>query len=68
MLRESEAYGWVNLLADFGGQLGLWCGISFLTCFEFIFLFVETAWMSGRHNYAIWKRKQEEKRKAKERW
>ena len=26
----------VNLLADIGGQLGLWIGISVLTCCEFL--------------------------------
>jgi len=36
----------VNLLADFGGQMGLWCGVSFLTCCEFIFLGFETLVMT----------------------
>ncbi|KHJ97601.1 hypothetical protein OESDEN_02422, partial [Oesophagostomum dentatum] len=54
MLTESEAYGFVNLLADFGGQLGLWCGISFLTCCEFVFLFLETTYMSAQHNWALY--------------
>ena len=26
----------LNLLADIGGQLGLWIGISVLTCCEFL--------------------------------
>nr|AAC47264.1 MEC-4 [Caenorhabditis briggsae] len=63
MLTESEAYGFVNLLADFGGQLGLWCGISFLTCCEFVFLFLETAYMSAEHNYSLYKKKKAEKAK-----
>uniref|UniRef100_A0A7I4KHJ7 BMA-MEC-4 n=1 Tax=Brugia malayi TaxID=6279 RepID=A0A7I4KHJ7_BRUMA len=62
MLTESEAYGFVNLLADFGGQLGLWCGISFLTCCEFIFLLCETAYMSAQYNYILWKKKKEKAR------
>ncbi|GMR46393.1 hypothetical protein PMAYCL1PPCAC_16588, partial [Pristionchus mayeri] len=28
LLQESEAYGIVNLIADFGGHLGLWMGFS----------------------------------------
>ncbi|KAK6765985.1 hypothetical protein RB195_025725 [Necator americanus] len=70
MLTESEAYGvsgerFVNLLADFGGQLGLWCGVSFLTCCEFVFLFLETTYMSAQHNWALYKKKKEEKEKKK---
>ena len=41
-LSESQAYGFVNLLADFGGQMGLWVGMSFLTCCEILFLAFET--------------------------
>ncbi|VDO93537.1 unnamed protein product [Heligmosomoides polygyrus] len=33
-LLESEAYGLPNLLADFGGQLGLWMGVSVITIME----------------------------------
>lgn len=28
LLQESEAYGLVNLIADFGGHLGLWLGMK----------------------------------------
>ncbi|PIO59828.1 hypothetical protein TELCIR_18697 [Teladorsagia circumcincta] len=65
MLTESEAYGFVNLLADFGGQLGLWCGISFLTCCEFVFLFLEMTYMSAEYNWALYKKKRAEKEKMK---
>ncbi|PAV60388.1 hypothetical protein WR25_23574 [Diploscapter pachys] len=65
MLTESEAYGFVNLLADFGGQLGLWCGISFITCWEFFFFFVETSWMSGQHYYKLYKKKKLEQEKKR---
>uniref|UniRef100_A0A914W406 Uncharacterized protein n=1 Tax=Plectus sambesii TaxID=2011161 RepID=A0A914W406_9BILA len=42
-LTETEAYGMVNLIADFGGQLGLWMGISVITCMEFAVLIFDLA-------------------------
>ncbi|XP_068684972.1 amiloride-sensitive sodium channel subunit alpha-like [Montipora foliosa] len=35
-VEEKLSYKEVNLLADIGGQLGLWIGISVLTCCEFL--------------------------------
>ncbi|KAI6188725.1 hypothetical protein M3Y98_00384900 [Aphelenchoides besseyi] len=55
LLTESEAYGLVNLLADFGGQLGLWCGISFLTCCEFVFLILEMIYISIQHRILVYR-------------
>uniref|UniRef100_A0A0N4ZIN7 Acid-sensing ion channel 5 n=1 Tax=Parastrongyloides trichosuri TaxID=131310 RepID=A0A0N4ZIN7_PARTI len=57
MLTESEAYGFVNLLADFGGQLGLWCGVSFLTCFEILDFLFHTICLFTRHNFERIKKK-----------
>ncbi|KAI6239127.1 hypothetical protein M3Y99_00616000 [Aphelenchoides fujianensis] len=61
LLSESEAYGLVNLLADFGGQLGLWCGISFLTCCELVFLILEMAYISVEHRLLLYRQKHPEK-------
>uniref|UniRef100_A0A915EDK5 Amiloride-sensitive sodium channel n=1 Tax=Ditylenchus dipsaci TaxID=166011 RepID=A0A915EDK5_9BILA len=48
---ESEAYGLVKMMADFGGQLGLWSGVSFMTCVEFLFFFFELIIMVFKHHY-----------------
>uniref|UniRef100_A0A1I7XUZ3 Amiloride-sensitive sodium channel n=1 Tax=Heterorhabditis bacteriophora TaxID=37862 RepID=A0A1I7XUZ3_HETBA len=55
MLTESEAYGVVKMLADFGGQLGLWCGVSFMTCCEFVCLVCELLYMIIMHHYKKYK-------------
>uniref|UniRef100_A0AC35U7H9 Degenerin mec-10 n=1 Tax=Rhabditophanes sp. KR3021 TaxID=114890 RepID=A0AC35U7H9_9BILA len=57
---ESVAYGLVKMLADFGGQLGLWSGVSFLTCCEFVFLFFEVIFMMFNHYHAKKKAKRME--------
>uniref|UniRef100_A0A7E4ZXS8 Amiloride-sensitive sodium channel n=1 Tax=Panagrellus redivivus TaxID=6233 RepID=A0A7E4ZXS8_PANRE len=56
---ESEAYGIVKMLADFGGQLGLWSGVSFITMCEFTFLALEIIYMVFNHHYNIYKRKKQ---------
>uniref|UniRef100_A0A5S6QZI3 Degenerin mec-10 n=1 Tax=Trichuris muris TaxID=70415 RepID=A0A5S6QZI3_TRIMR len=38
VLKEMQAYQWVNLMADFGGQLGLWMGVSMITIMEVLVL------------------------------
>ncbi|CAB4037868.1 degenerin deg-1-like, partial [Paramuricea clavata] len=38
-IEESFVYDEINLLADVGGQLGLWIGVSVITVFELIELF-----------------------------
>ncbi|KAI1729851.1 amiloride-sensitive sodium channel domain-containing protein [Ditylenchus destructor] len=48
---ESEAYGLVKMMADFGGQLGLWSGVSFMTCVEYLFFFVELLFIIFNHHY-----------------
>ncbi|VDN02451.1 unnamed protein product [Thelazia callipaeda] len=41
LLKETEAYGLVNLLADVGGHLGLWMGFSVITIIECAVLFID---------------------------
>ncbi|GMS93465.1 hypothetical protein PENTCL1PPCAC_15640, partial [Pristionchus entomophagus] len=41
LLQESEAYGFVNLIADFGGHLGLWMGFSVITVVEVLALIID---------------------------
>ncbi|KAI6215879.1 Degenerin mec-10 [Aphelenchoides besseyi] len=45
VLSETEAYGLVKMMADLGGQLGLWSGVSVMTCIEFVFLILEIMFM-----------------------
>lgn len=64
MFKESEAYGVVKMLADFGGQLGLWSGISVITICEFICLFCEIVYMIFNHHYMLYERKKYEEEQA----
>ncbi|KAK6751236.1 hypothetical protein RB195_002922 [Necator americanus] len=59
-LTESEAYGVVKMLADFGGQLGLWSGVSFMTCCEFVCLGCEILYMIIMHHWKKYKLKKHE--------
>ncbi|KAL6737004.1 hypothetical protein Aduo_010684 [Ancylostoma duodenale] len=59
-LTESEAYGVVKMLADFGGQLGLWSGVSFMTCCEFVCLGCELLYMVIMHHWKKYKVKKHE--------
>uniref|UniRef100_A0A1I7X698 Degenerin del-1 n=1 Tax=Heterorhabditis bacteriophora TaxID=37862 RepID=A0A1I7X698_HETBA len=54
LLQESEAYGLVNLIADFGGHLGLWLGFSVITVMEVAVLLVDVLSI-------LFKRKEKEK-------
>ncbi|GMT35798.1 hypothetical protein PFISCL1PPCAC_27095 [Pristionchus fissidentatus] len=57
VLSESEAYGIIKMMADLGGQLGLWSGISVITCCEFVCLFFELMYMVLMHHYTAYKRR-----------
>ncbi|PAV73177.1 hypothetical protein WR25_14292 [Diploscapter pachys] len=58
VLTESEAYGLVKMMADFGGQLGLWSGVSVMTICEFICLAFELLYMIFHHHYIRHKARQ----------
>ncbi|CAD5216048.1 unnamed protein product [Bursaphelenchus okinawaensis] len=53
VLSETEAYGLVKMMADFGGQLGLWSGVSVMTCCEFFFLVMEVMFMLLDHHRRV---------------
>uniref|UniRef100_A0A1I7ZVU1 Degenerin-like protein unc-105 n=1 Tax=Steinernema glaseri TaxID=37863 RepID=A0A1I7ZVU1_9BILA len=52
-LLESEAYALPNLLSDFGGQLGLWMGVSVITIMEVGILFGELIYSVVRYPFQL---------------
>ncbi|GMR63025.1 hypothetical protein PMAYCL1PPCAC_33220, partial [Pristionchus mayeri] len=68
VLSESEAYGIIKMMADLGGQLGLWSGISVITCCEFVCLSCELLYMVIMHHYTLYKRRVWERRRNNEPW
>ncbi|CAD5214737.1 unnamed protein product [Bursaphelenchus xylophilus] len=59
---EKASYTWVSLIADSGGQLGLWLGMSVLSLFEFAALiyvlgsyFIRKPPMPTLEDYDYWK-------------
>ena len=59
MLREIPAYGMVNVLSDFGGQIGLWLGLSIISCFEFLWIFLKLLYISASHHYEEYQNRQD---------
>ncbi len=48
--KQCPAYRWNDLLADIGGVLGLWVGVSVVTIFEFLVLVSELVLLPCRRN------------------
>ncbi|CAP27754.2 Protein CBR-DEL-1 [Caenorhabditis briggsae] len=57
ILSESESYSWFNLMADMGGQAGLFLGASIMSVIEFLFFAVRTFGIAC--NSKRWKQKNE---------
>lgn len=57
VLRESESYSWFNLMADMGGQAGLFLGASIMSVIEFLFFAVRTLGIACKSRR--WKQKNE---------
>ncbi|VDN44531.1 unnamed protein product [Gongylonema pulchrum] len=45
------------MLSDFGGQLGLWSGVSFITLCEFVCLLIELLYIFVNHQISELRRK-----------
>ncbi|EGT50346.1 hypothetical protein CAEBREN_19751 [Caenorhabditis brenneri] len=57
ILRESESYSWFNLMADMGGQAGLFLGASIMSVIEFLFFAIRTLGIACKSRR--WKKKNE---------
>lgn len=50
-LKRNELYGWTDFIANCGGLLGLFMGVSFLSVIEIVYFFTLRLWQNVRNQH-----------------